>query len=130
MDTEEALNSETAIWYTNYDNLKRFVSLFNRLPSKNAVDIFESTIGDWFNDARVDVKMYLSNNKNVEVKSLLLITFDTLSHLFSHIKSYDDRFMIIEDIIKKNKSLPLCSVSFIKTIRILCIWTMALARKK
>ena len=127
MDTEEALNSETAIWYTNYDNLKRFVSLFNRLPSKNAVDIFESTIGVWFNDARVDVKMYLSNNKNVEVKSLLLITFDTLSHLFSHIKSYDDRFIILEDIIKKNKSLPLCSASFIKTIRILGIWTMVQA---
>lgn len=127
MDTEEALNNETAIWYTNYDNLKSFVSLFKRLPSKNAEDSFESSLGIWFNYIRVGVKNDLSDNENVEVKALLSLTFDFLSHLFYHVRSYDDRFMILEDIVKKNKSLPFCCVSFIKTIRILGIWTMTLA---
>ena len=127
MDTELALNNDTAIWYTNYDNLKSFVSLFKRLPSKNAADSFESSLGIWFNYIRVGVKNDLSDNENVEVKALLSLTFDFLSHLFYHVRSYDDRFMILEDIVKKNKSLPFCSVSFIKTIRIFGIWTMTLA---
>ena len=70
MDTEFALNNETAIWYTNYDNLKSFVSLFKRLPSKNAEDSFESSLGIWFNHIRVEVKNDLGDNENVEVKGI------------------------------------------------------------
>ena len=59
--------------------------------------------------------------------NILLSHICFLSHLFHLVRSYDDRFMILEDIVKKNKSLPFCSVSFIKTIRIFGIWTMTLA---
>ena len=126
MDTEEALYNETATWYANYDNLKCYVLLLKRLPSKNAVESFEKALGVWFNERREEAKMYTSGNENIEVRTLLSIVFDSLIQLFRVVKSYDERFAILDDIIKRNRALPLCSVSFIKTIRILGLWTMTL----
>ena len=125
MDTEGALNNETAIWYTNYDNLKSYLLLFKRLPSNNAVDSFERGLGVWFNETRADVETGLSKNDN-EVCSLITLIFDFLSQLFRHIVPYDERFRILDDIIRKNRTLPSCSVSFIMMIRIIGVWAMTL----
>jgi hypothetical protein len=70
--------------------------------------------------------MYTSGNESIEVRTLLSIMFDALTQIFRVVKSYDQRFVILDDIMKRNTTSPLCSVSFIKTLRIIGLWTMTL----